>query len=68
MLVITSQEVGFALAILRTSKRFDESANRIGYALRLRLRIYRATGLRLFKRRTVAALLASEPTRRQRVR
>jgi hypothetical protein len=62
MLGVTETDIFFALALLRhsKSKRFDESANRIGFALRLRLRLYRATGIRLFGRKTVARLLASE--------
>jgi hypothetical protein len=62
MIAVSASEVGYALALLRhgKSKRFDESANRIGFGLRLRLRLYRDTGLRLFGRKTVARLLASE--------
>jgi hypothetical protein len=62
-MLITYEEVSCALGLLRNSKRFDATANRIGFGLRFRLRAYRATGLRLFTRRTVARLLASETTR-----
>lgn len=65
MLTITAQEVTCALGLLRRSKRFDPIANTIGFGLQVRLRLFRATGIRLFRRRTVAAMLASEPTRRR---
>lgn len=60
MIRVSTLEIRHAINLLRVSARFDESANRIGFALRFRLRLFRKTGIRLFGRKTVAALLATE--------
>jgi hypothetical protein len=61
-MLVTTVEIGYAIDLLRHSKRFDRIANRIGFRLATRLRVFRATGIRLFTRKTVARLLVAEAT------